>query len=137
MLSLPTFLVLNFILFPSLGDESKFLQWITYNDIVSSIFTGVSWSRCALNQYLSGLVFSIDPTTDAYLWSGRCTNVSVGSRKREGFCWTSNVTLVQGSNGLLSLPREMLVMDGIRITYESYLFRDFYHEMELCLLLSS
>ena len=37
------------------------------------------------------------------------------------------MTLVQGSNGSLSLPGEMLVMDRIRITYESYLFRDFYH----------
>ena len=40
LLSLPTFLVLYFILFPSLGDDTKFLQWIIYN--VSLIFTSVS-----------------------------------------------------------------------------------------------
>ena len=95
--------------------------------VVLSRNTGVSWIRCALHQYLSGLTFSIDPMADIYLGLARCTNVSIGYTKREGFCWISNVTLVQGSNGSLSLPGERVVMDGIKISYEDYLVDDFYH----------
>ena len=53
LLSLPTFLVLYFILFPSLGDDTKFSQWIIYN--VSLIFTSVSWIRCAFCLVVDGM----------------------------------------------------------------------------------
>ena len=59
------------------------------------LFTGVSWIKCALNQYLSGLAFSIDPMTKSISGlSGRCTILSVGYQTREGSCWMSNVMVV-------------------------------------------
>ena len=87
--------------------------------------SGLSVIKCATNQYLSGLAFILDTTADAYLWWGRCTNFSIGYTTREGMCWTSEVTLVQGSNGSLSLPGERAVMNGLRISYEDYSV--FYH----------
>ena len=121
----PTFLVLYFnrAFLPLL--EDTFSEWISYD--VWSRHTGVSWIRCSLNQYLSGLAFAKDPTADVYVWSARCTNLPVGYTKRELFCWNSNATLVQGSNGSLSLPGESVVIERIKISYEDYYVNNFYH----------
>ena len=57
-----------------------------YDDVLSRN-TGVSWIRCALHQYLSGLAFSIDPTENIYLWSARCTNLMslLATQRERGF----------------------------------------------------
>ena len=87
----------------------------------------MSWISCAMNQYLSGLAFTLDPELDTYLWWYRCTNLSANYVKEEGMCWTSDIKLAQGSNGSLSMPGERMVMDRIRIDYEDYLINEFYH----------
>ena len=79
-----------------------------------------------MNQYLSGLAFTLDPELDTYLWWGHCTNLSAGYVKVESVCWTSDIKLAQGSNGSLSMPGERMVMDRIRIDYEDYLINEFY-----------
>lgn len=104
---------------PSSDDNNTvFSEWITY-DVFTRV-TGVSSIKCAINQYLSGLSFTLDSMADAYHWWGRCSNFSAGYTKRVGMCWTSDVTLVQGSNGSLSLPGERVVIDGMRIAYQDY-----------------
>ena len=122
-----TFLVLwltvhNWTFLVSSDDGTIFSEWVSY-DVFTRI-TGVSRISCAMNQYLSGLAFT--PELGAYLWWGRCTNLSAGYMKEEGMCWTSDVKLAQGSNGSLSVPGERVVMDRIRIDYEDYLVNEFY-----------
>ena len=107
-------------------NSSTFSEWISY-DVFARVI-GVSWIRCAKeNQYLSGLAFAIDPEIDAYVWSGRCTNLTAGYTKKEGLCWTSSAMLTQGSNGSVSVTGERVVIDGIKIEYLDYLNSAFYH----------
>ena len=100
-------------------------EWISY-DVFTRV-TGVSWIRCAKNQYMSGLAFAIDPEIDAYVWWGRCTNLTAGYTKREGLCWTLSATLAQGSNGSVSVTGERVVIERIKIEYFDYLNSAFYH----------
>ena len=111
-------------------------EWVSY-DVFTRI-TGISRISCAMNQYLSGLAFTPDSELGAYVWCGRCTNLSAGYMKEEGMCWTSDVKLVQGFNRSLSMPGERVVMDRIKIEYEDYLVNEFYRtrwSYVLCLIL--
>lgn len=104
-----------------------FSEWIPYD--IFAKFTGVSWIRCAnTNQYLSGLAFVWDVAHNVYHWWGRCSNISAIYMKREGFCWMSSGTsLVQGSNGSVSVPADTIVMDSVRIEYPDYATDAFYN----------
>jgi hypothetical protein len=80
---------------PSLDDNRSTSYWKSVSDMEIISTTGISLIRCALNQYLSGLAFYIDPMVPTLsIWSAKCTNVSLGHQKREGFCWIADITLV-------------------------------------------
>ena len=87
------------------------------------LFTGVSWIKCDLNQYLSGLAFSIDPIYDKRLLLVDLGGVLTYQLdiKREG-CFAGCQNLCEACPGFLqwlTVPARGN-MDRIRITYENY-----------------
>ena len=90
-------------------------EWVLYDD--RSVSTGRGSIACTLDQYLSGLSYTLSEDNASFISWGRCSTLPPGYSLKESHCWTSERTLVQGSNGTVALQSSQVVPQRIEIEY--------------------